>query len=231
MPRRCSHGSSDGSRRRGSRSATRGSGCDPGLWATHGHYINRHLVPASAIGVGRGPFGEPPGGPATPAEYERGRTPGLRRATRWLPRPAVALLGDAFEVARALTMPRVRRHLLRPQLSPLTARLLGIQMQRASIPALLTVVRRLGIEADWVVFGHVHRLGPLQGDVSDQWHGSGAGGTPGVLNCGSWLYEPLLVHGASPPHPYWPGGAIEVVDDAPPRAIGLLDGIGASALH
>ena len=30
----------------------------------------------------------------------------------------------------------------------------------------------------------------------------------GSLNTGSWLYEPLLVHRAAPPHPYWPGGAV-----------------------
>jgi hypothetical protein len=45
------------------------------------------------------------------------------------------------------------------------------------------------------------------------------------------VYEPLLLHRARPPHPYWPGGAIVIEDDSAPRAIGLLDGLGAGQLH
>jgi hypothetical protein len=52
-----------------------------------------------------------------------------------------------------------------------------------------------------------------------------------MANAGSWLYEPLLLHRASPPHPYWPGGAIVIEDDGEPRAVGLLDGLDASALR
>jgi hypothetical protein len=96
-------------------------------------------------------------------------------------------------------------------------------MRRASIPALTRVVHRLGVDADWVVFGHVHRCGPLPSDDSAQW--SGPGGRPQVANTGSWVYEPLLLHRAAPPHPYWPGGAILVEDDDDPHAIGLLDAI------
>jgi len=101
-------------------------------------------------------------------------------------------------------------------------------MQRASIPALIRAVRRLGVDADWVVFGHVHRLGPLEGDKPAQWQG--LGGRPKVANTGSWLYEPLVVHQALATHPYWPGGAI-VIDDGVPRARGLLEGLDAEALR
>ncbi len=97
------------------------------------------------------------------------------------------------------------------------------------MPALARVVHRLGIDADWVVFGHVHRLGPLPGDDPLSWQGPG--GRPRILNTGSWLYEPLLVHRAAPPHPYWPGGAVLLEPDAEPRALGLLDDLGARELH
>ena len=78
-------------------------------------------------------------------------------------------------------------------------RALGAQMRRASIPALARVVHRLGVEADWVVFGHVHRCGPLAGDDPRQWRGPG--GAPRIANTGSWVYEPLLLHhvGAAAP--------------------------------
>ena len=102
-------------------------------------------------------------------------------------------------------------------------------MRRASIPALSRVVHRLGVDADWVLFGHVHRCGPLPGDDAGAW--LGPGGRPRVVNTGSWGYEPLLVHHVAAPHPYWPGGAIVLEDGADPRAIGLLDDLDASDLH
>jgi hypothetical protein len=197
------------------------------VWATHGHYLDRHLIPISAFGVPRRPGREVPSGSATPNEYERSRRPSLVRATRVLPRPLAALVDDVAEILRAATMPR--REMLHPRLAPVISRLLSMQMRRASMPALATVVHRLRVNADWVVFGHVHRLGPLPDDALDFWQGPD--GTPRMANTGSWLYEPLLLHRASPPHPYWPGGAIVIEDGGEPRAVGLLDGLDASAFH
>jgi UDP-2,3-diacylglucosamine pyrophosphatase LpxH len=200
-----------------------------GLYATHGHYLDRHLFPVSAFGVARGLLRRPPQDEASPDDYEHARRPSLARFARWLPRPAAALLDDAAELMRAATMPKVQRRLLAPGFAPVTARLLGTQMQRASIPALGRVIHRMRIEADWVVFGHVHRLGPLAGDDLAQWQGPG--GRPRILNTGSWLYEPLLLHRARAPHPYWPGGAVLLDDGAPPRAVGLLDELPVEVLH
>ncbi len=59
----------------------------------------------------------------------------------------------------------------------------------------------------------------------------GTGGGPRIANSGSWVYEPLLVHRAQPPHPYWPGGAIRLEDGGDPVAVGLLDDLPASALR
>jgi hypothetical protein len=75
----------------------------------------------------------------------------------------------------------------------------------------------------------VHRLGPLSGDVETRWRG--LQGRPGLLNTGSWVYEPLLVHNATAPHPYWPGGAVILEGGRPPRAVGLLDAVPAGAMH
>ena len=202
------------------------------VWASHGHYLDRHLMPESAYGIARGLLGRLPRDGATPDDYELAGGPSLTRLeallTRWLPRPLAALLDDLAELLRAATMPRISRA-LGDRIVSLPALLLGTQMRRASIPALARVVNRLGVEAEWVLFGHVHRCGPLAGDDGRRW--LGPGGRPRIANTGCWVYEPLLVRHATPPHPYWPGGAIMIEDGRGPRAIGLLDDLDAGALH
>ncbi len=202
------------------------------VWATHGHYLDRHLLPEKAFGVARGLLGRLPHDGALPVEYERSGGPSLTRVEsfliRWLPRPLAGLVDDLAELLRAATMPRPRKFLSH-RIAPLTVGLLGVQMLRASIPALARVVHRLGVPAEWVVVGHVHRSGPLPGDDLSDW--VGPGDRPRIVNSGSWVYEPLLLHHATPPHPYWPGGAVLVEDDGDPVVIGLLDGLDAAALH
>jgi UDP-2,3-diacylglucosamine pyrophosphatase LpxH len=195
----------------------------PRVWATHGHYLDRHLLPESAFGVARGLLGRLPRDGAMPRDYEQ-KGPSVTAVegwlARWLPRPLAALAEDAAELLRAATMmPAFLSH----RHARLTSRVLGMQMRRAAIPALARVVHRLGVDADWVVFGHVHRLGPLASDDARRW--SGPGGRPRIANTGSWVFEPLLLHRVTPPHPYWPGGAILVEDDGDPQAIGLLDSV------
>lgn len=203
------------------------------VWATHGHFLDRHLLPEVAYGIARGLLGGVPRDDALPSEYEQPGGPSLTRVeallTRWLPRPLAALVDDLAEFLRAASMPGVPRGLLGHRIAPLSAALLGVQMRRASIPALARVVHRLAVDADSVVFGHVHRLGPLPGDDLRRWRGPE--GTPRILNSGAWVYEPLLVHRAHAPHPYWPGGAVLLGADGVPRAAGLLDHLGAAALH
>jgi Calcineurin-like phosphoesterase len=204
-----------------------------GVWATHGHYLDRHLLPEAAFGIARGLLGRLPRDGAAPVDYERAGGPSLTRLeallTRWLPRPLAALFDDLAEVLRAATMPGFPQRMLSHRIAPLTVRLLGAQMRRASIPALARVVHRLEVDAESVIFGHVHRCGPLNADDPQEWRGPG--GRPRIVNTGSWVYEPLLVHRATPPHPYWPGGAILLEEGGEPRAIGLLDHLEAAELH
>jgi hypothetical protein len=205
----------------------------PGVWATHGHYLDRHLLPEAAFGVTRGLLGRVPRPGAAPIDYERAGGPSLTRlealVIKALPRPLAALADDVAELIRASTMPLAPRRLLRPGMARLTARALGTQMRLASLPAISHVVGRLGVDAEWVLFGHVHRLGPLPGDLDTRWRGPHGG--PRLMNTGSWVYEPLLVHNAEAPHPYWPGGAVILENDRAPRSIGLLDGVPATAMH
>jgi hypothetical protein len=206
---------------------------DERVWATHGHYLDRHLLPESAYGIARGLLGRLPSAGATVDDYERAGGPSLTRIEAYLlqhlPRRLAALVEDLAEILRASTMPVAPRRFLHPRMARFTAWALGAQMRRASIPALARVVHRLGLDADWVLFGHVHRLGPLPGDRPSDWQGPG--GAPMMVNTGSWVYEPLLVHNARRPHPYWPGGAVLLEDGAEPRAVGLLDGLPPEALR
>jgi len=198
------------------------------VWATHGHYLDVHLIPVSSYGVIRGRRRLPVGG-ELPSDYERLLRPRLGRTLRWLPSPVDAALADLGELIRASTMPIARYRILHPRLAPLTSRLLGVQMRRFSLRAISRVVHGLGVGADVVIFGHVHRLGPLPGDDPAPWRDP-AGGLS-LLNTGSWRYESVLLHRSQPPHPYWPGGAIVLEDGAAPRAIGLLDGLAVEQLH
>jgi UDP-2,3-diacylglucosamine pyrophosphatase LpxH len=202
----------------------------PRVWATHGHYLDRHLMPATAYGVARGALGRQPRADSTPADYEFAGGPSLTRLEgrimRALPLPSASLFDRLIEFVRASTMPTAPR---RRRLSWLMVGLLGVQMRRASIPAVARVAERLGVDADHVIFGHVHRLGPLAGDDPRQWQGPGGG--PAILNTGAWVHEPAIVHGVTPPHPYWPGGAVVLDDGLAPRAVALLDHLPVTAFR
>ena len=199
-----------------------------GVWATHGHYLDHHLFPESAFGVPRGRL-RGPAGRAGIADYEgrqRRRRPSRHpNLDRLLARPLATVLEMAVELLRAATVPWVPQALKDLRLAPLTATLIDLQMRRAAVPAIERVARRLGVEADWVVFGHVHRRGPMDGE---SWP-AGPGGMR-TINPGSWLYEPLLVDRAGAPHPYWPGGAVLLEPGREPRTIGLLDDFSAAEL-
>ena len=86
-----------------------------------------------------------------------------------------------------------------------------------------------------LVLSDLHLGSRLRHDVLTQpeprrrWRGPQ--GRPRILNTGSWVYEPLLVHNATAPHPYWPGGAVILEDNRAPRTVGLLDAVPAGAMH
>lgn len=179
------------------------------IWATHGHYLDPHLLPVGAYGFARPSVRRSGYEPASTRDYERVTGPRAGELGHTLRRPALSLV--------------------RPSLSPLTATLLDRQMRSQALPALAHVVRRLGLEAGWVLFGHVHRRGPLPDENGDHWIAKA--GSPRFANTGSWIYEPLLIAHTQPPHPYWPGGAIALADGCEPATICLLEDLPASALR
>ncbi len=214
----------------------------PGLWlrddvyATHGHYLDLHnTVPnferiAAAITTrvaGRVPHR------AEPADYEARLAPiyaWVDTVAEWAPaRRAAGSAGSGQRAYRMLTRsgPRsIRDRLIagafpigiaainRAGIGPLSADLSGPAMRRATLDAMHEVVRRLGIGAEHVIFGHSHRKGPLPADDPAEWRG--------LVNSGCWVFETHFMSGSDPESPYWPGGAVRVDADGPPRLERLL---------
>jgi hypothetical protein len=227
----------------------------PGVWlaadvyATHGHYLDRHLTMPTMERLAAGTMARVLGARAEeasgPDDYElvlapmyalleavaartvdgrgAGHTDVSARAWRMLgaegPRP---LRGRLLAGALALGALAVNR----AGVGPIRADLTTDELRRAGLRAMRDVVGRLGIPARHVIFGHTHRAGPLQGDDGGDW---ALPGGRGLLNTGSWVYERVHVrrgHGG----PYWPGGAVELVDGEPPRHVRLLDDVDAARL-
>lgn len=200
------------------------------VWATHGHYLDKHLIPESAFGLPRARLQRSFASAAMPTEYERGRARRVRHpreslAARLMARPVATVLENGAELLRASGIQHLPRLMMHSGLAPVTASTLDLQMRHAAISAMARVARRLGVDADCIVFGHVHRRGPID---EERW--------PSVdstryVNTGSWVFDPLLVDRATPPHPYWPGGAVLLEHGREPRSLGLLDDLGADELR
>jgi UDP-2,3-diacylglucosamine pyrophosphatase LpxH len=171
-----------------------------GIWAAHGHYLNHFLRPMSSWGL----HARARVGLQTPAEFE-------------------SLYKDSSKPPMLEGLPPERwldRH-VPPRLAPVTARLLGHQMLRHAMPAFAKSTRALGVEAEWIIFGHVHRRGPREGADLARWRDGVSGAW--LVNTGSWRYEPVVARGQTATSAYWPGGAVAIGDDGVPRSIGLLD--------
>jgi hypothetical protein len=105
-------------------------------------------------------------------------------------------------------------------LGPLDRRLSGQALRRGGLHGIREALRRLGVDAPHVVWGHSHRAGPFAADDRAEWT-THAGG--GILNTGSWVYQPHFL-GADPGgSPYFPGTAVVLEGDAPPRLVRLLE--------
>jgi hypothetical protein len=201
-----------------------------GTYATHGHYVDRHLLPRARGVLARGPLAVLPEHGARPEDYERTGGPSLdamgSAVSVELPdalAEVVDVATDGLRRASIAAAPTISTLLRTDALAPLTAGALGYQFRRAGLPAMAAVATALGIRAREILFGHLHRAGPLPGDEPVDWRPGGTG--PRLYNSGSWVYEPLLLTGAAPPHPYWPGGAVLLEHGAAPRLLTLLDGV------
>jgi predicted phosphodiesterase len=220
-----------------------------GVYATHGHYLDRHLTVPSLERLGAGALGRALGASAQqaagPDDYERVLAPLyalLDAAAARAPDGVVGAPGASARAWRALTdsdAPRWRRELLggglragvaalnRFGLGPLRAELSGVELRRAGLRAMGQVAQRLGLGGgEVVIFGHTHRTGPLPADDASEWSLAGGGR---LINAGSWVRDPSYVDGDRD-NPYWPGGAVTLDDGSSPQVVRLLGAVEPAAL-
>jgi predicted phosphodiesterase len=137
----------------------------PDVYATHGHYLDCHndvrtfecLARAAVERLTRAPRG----GYSTPDDYE-------------------AVLAPVYKAIYRVAQSRRARHAARAGKAAVRwwERLNGYRgpRRRPGVGAMAQVVERLRIDADYVLFGHLHRAGSwrLQGETT-------------LLNTGSWI--------------------------------------------
>jgi len=225
----------------------------PDVYATHGHYLDRHLtIPTierlanAAVEKLLGLADEPgAGGPTERSdavrvtEYERVQTPvnellfSLAQGGRDGPGPGT---GASFKVWRTLTGRATR-----------AARLRGLLLSSTALRGGVGLANRLG-------------LGPVSPDLSPRaitaagleaigdvisrlgidarhvvfGHTHRRGPMPGdrgweahgtrLWNTGSWVFAPSLIGSGAARSPYWPGTVVVVEDTGPPELHHLLDG-------
>ena len=107
----------------------------------------------------------------------------------------------------------------RAGLGPLEASLSPAALRRGYLRGIRAVIERLDIRAAHVIWGHSHRSGPWPGDDAAEW--TAATGAR-ILNTGSWVYQRHFLSPHPNGSPYWPGTAVIVDDDGPPRLVRLL---------
>jgi hypothetical protein len=215
----------------------------PGVYATHGHYLDRHItLPAfERLAMGAVERWLTPRGAALAgvAGYESvqaplyaffyalaqhrgpaGPTPtGAGSSTRAWRRLARETRRPTPRTLAALAMLRLGVAAAnRAGLGPLSARLGAPELRNGVLRAMAEVVARLRIDASDVVFGHSHRSGPWPRDDAAEWAPRGVR----LHNCGSWVYERHVVGAARKGSPMWPGSAIRVRAGAPPQLLDLL---------
>jgi hypothetical protein len=130
------------------------------------------------------------------------------------------LLGTGFRVAVA--------GVNATGLGPVEPDLTGPGLRRGYLRGIREVLRRLGVAAPHVIWGHSHRSGPWPGDDLAEWT-THAGGR--ILNTGSWVYQPHFLSDAPNRSPYWPGTAVLIDDSGPPQLVRLLGDRGHAELR
>jgi hypothetical protein len=227
----------------------------PGVYATHGHYLDRHLtvptferlavaaverVLGDSAEVSQEPGSAGDSGSASPDDYERIQAPvyaflfalaqagssgGRLGGTNPSARVWQALGGGYGRAAKlrgwllgTVAVPGAVGVANRLGLGPVRSDLSPGAITRGGLAAIGEVTRRLGIEADHLIFAHTHRRGPMLAETG--WRLPE--GTR-LWNTGSWVFAPGVVGSTPTGSPYWPGTVALIEDDGSPQLRHLLD--------
>jgi hypothetical protein len=230
----------------------------PGVWlrddvyAMHGHYLDAHTQVPTLERIGVGVMGRligPVPDTATPDDYEARLAPiyawnhaSAQRTSAGRRAPGT---GAAVKVWKALQSGGSKRSLRRMvRVAPFRLAVMGVNraglgpvrgeihpaaLRRAGLKAIAEAAGRLRLAPEHLIFGHTHRAGMLDGDDPSEWR------TPSgtrLHNTGSWTFEThFLGPGGPSSSPYWPGGAVLLDDDGPPRLERLLGDLSLADLN
>lgn len=221
----------------------------PGVWlrddvyATHGHYVDRHNTVPTIERVGAGVMSrvvaEPDGGPHRVEDYEATLGPmynwiesvaqsggvhghgsgGLQvRAWRMVHQPGRRRTLRSAGLTAGFSMLVALMNVAR--LGPFGTDVSAEQLRRGGLGAFAQVLERLEVRAPHVIFGHTHRAGPLPHDDHAEWTPVGIS----ILNTGSWTHDRGFIGDSLDGNPYRPGFCAIVRETVPPELVNLLDG-------
>jgi hypothetical protein len=232
----------------------------PGLWlredvyALHGHYSDLHATVPTFERLAAGAMARfvvrlPEHG-ATPDDYEAVLSPlyaWMHALTQRSDHATVSAgAGASARTWSALTAADRHKRPLRTLalgggyaaavaalnaagIGPLERSLSPAALRRGYLRGIRETIRRLGADgAGHILWGHSHRSGPWPADDPGEWI---AAGGARIVNAGSWVYQPHFLTETPGESPYWPGTAIVVDDNGPPRLIRLLGDRGHDELR
>lgn len=221
------------------------------VWATHGHYLDMHLtvprmecVVASVLARLTPSLDE--GAEITPDFYEAALSPiyafgysivqgaegrGVTRGGNlsrsvWSRTNPKGRRRSPSGLALSVAIPAAVIALNAMGLGPFSPDLSAVELRRAGLRAMGTVVRSLGVDAEHVIFGHTHRAGPVAGETEGWFQPGGLQ----LTNTGSWIYEGVFLDDGDPSNPYWPGRITWLEGQGPPRLSGVLDDMSVSGM-
>jgi len=215
----------------------------PGVYATHGHYLDLHLTVPRLEAVAASAMGRMTGigkGARSAADYETVLAPMYAFYAGLAQGASAAALARGGSVSRdvwkrvssadgpvatrfllgRVTIPGAVAALNGLGLGPFRATLTGPELRRSGLLAMARVAEALAPDAEHVIFGHTHRPGPLPDDDASEW--TTASGSR-LWNSGSWLHEGAFVT-TGRKSPYWPGTVLMLEADGPPRIQNVLSG-------
>lgn len=228
------------------------------VYATHGHYLDSHVsmptIERLSVATVDRMGGLPTGRRTSPHDYEEVHAPvydlifslaqgGRSLAGRQDGKPTAMrvweLIGGASGRARTLrgkllgsaVIPAVLQGIERAGFGDFGRDFSTGEIGRAGVEAMHVVVERLGIDADHVIFGHIHRRGALlmddgRGATDPVWERNGVT----LHNTGNWTYVEGLLGRAVPQSPFWPGSMVVVGETGPPELRELLTDVDRQVL-
>ena len=215
----------------------------PDVYVTHGHYLDAHLSVPRVESIAAALIGRLSGrsDPRSVAEHEAMLSPlysllhslaqhaapeKLRSGTSlsrdvWARVNGSGQGGAAGLLLGRVAIPGAVAVLNLARIGHFRSALTGEELRRSGLRAMRSVVERIGVQSDYVIFGHTHRAGPLPRDDPAEWElPSGSS----LVNSGSWLHEPVLLGEDPESNPYFPGAVVRLGEEGAPEPASALRG-------